>query len=146
MGALIYAADKLKADKAVVLAAVTSRGYAVFQYAASNLRENKDLWMAAVQKDGNALEFAADAVRRDKEIVVAAVQKHGHAIKFALDGLNQDQGRLKAADSFDTGETKDSDRSEKAPPQMMPSTGFCCPTIRTSEVVHPFKNKVLANI
>jgi len=111
--ALEYAADPLKADKEVVLTAVTENGYAL-SYAADALKASKEVVMAAVTEDGNALQYASTQLREDKEVVKAAVTKEGSALKFALGGLNQDPEYLKFAGLFDDDENKQYERPEKA--------------------------------
>eukprot|EP00971_Amphidinium_carterae_P118907 2355759-Amphidinium_carterae.1 len=59
-----------------VLAAVQKDGYAL-QYAAETCRGDRAIVLAAVQKDRSALQFAADSCRGDREIVLAAVQQYG---------------------------------------------------------------------
>ena len=55
MDALKYASDELKADKEVVIAAVTRWGSSL-EYASEDLRADKEVVMAAVAQDGRALE------------------------------------------------------------------------------------------
>ena len=70
--ALVYAAEELKADRAVVLAAVTQDGYAL-RYA-SQYKANRAVVLAAVQQNGSALEFASEELRGDRAVVLAAMQ------------------------------------------------------------------------
>ena len=39
--------------------------------------------MAAIKKNGYALEFASDELKNDREIVMNAIKKRGKALKFA---------------------------------------------------------------
>jgi len=59
---LEYAADNLKSDKEVALAAVRESGSAL-QHASDNLKSNKEVVLAAVRMDGNALQYASDQMR-----------------------------------------------------------------------------------
>jgi hypothetical protein len=43
----------------------------------------KDIVLAAVQKDGFALQFASEDLKNDREIVLAAVQQNGLALAYA---------------------------------------------------------------
>jgi hypothetical protein len=83
----------LRADKQVVLAAVTQNGlalqYAAPKYAAMALRADKQAVLAAVTQDGRALYYAAEALRADKEVVLAAVAQHGEALQYAMPALAQ---------------------------------------------------------
>lgn len=53
--------------------------------------------MAAVQQDGDALEFAADELKKDREVVTAAVQSRGSALKHAHSSLHRDKMLLLTA-------------------------------------------------
>ena len=48
-----------------------------------NLKEDKDVVLAAVLRYGLALEFASEALRADREVVLAAVGEDGMALVFA---------------------------------------------------------------
>ena len=39
--------------------------------------------LAAVKKNGAALEFASESLRNDKKIVIAAVKNNGNSLRFA---------------------------------------------------------------
>eukprot|EP00931_Biecheleriopsis_adriatica_P020174 TRINITY_DN13560_c0_g1_i2.p1 TRINITY_DN13560_c0_g1~~TRINITY_DN13560_c0_g1_i2.p1 ORF type:complete len:406 (+),score=117.17 TRINITY_DN13560_c0_g1_i2:195-1412(+) len=59
--ALWFAADELKADKALVLAAIKKDAFAL-QYASPELRADKEVVHAAVKKDPKALKYASQAL------------------------------------------------------------------------------------
>eukprot|EP00971_Amphidinium_carterae_P109745 2174031-Amphidinium_carterae.1 len=78
------------ADRDVVLAAVQKNGYAL-QYATEALRDDREVVLAAVQENGWALQYATETLKSDSEVVLAAVQQHKDpAFRFAADCLLQD--------------------------------------------------------
>ena len=79
---LQYASPELKADKEVVMAAVTNNGNAL-QYASPELKADKEVVMATVTNNGFALRFASPELKADKEVVMVAVSKIGFALRFA---------------------------------------------------------------
>uniref|UniRef100_A0A7S3Q607 DUF4116 domain-containing protein n=2 Tax=Chaetoceros debilis TaxID=122233 RepID=A0A7S3Q607_9STRA len=75
-GALEYATEKLKGDREVVLAAVTQNGRAL-KYAAEELKGDREFMLAAVTQDVRALEYAAEELKGDREFVLAAMNLNG---------------------------------------------------------------------
>jgi len=72
----------LKADKDVVLAAVAQDGDAL-EYAAAALKADKDVVLAAVAQSADALEYASPALQVDRDVVLAAMQ-NGFVTKFIV--------------------------------------------------------------
>ena len=68
---LKYALGELRNDKEVVLAAVTVYGHSL-RYASDELKNDKEVVLAAVAQDGDALEYASDELQNDEEVVLAA--------------------------------------------------------------------------
>ena len=64
-------------------------------------RSDKDVVLAACQRDGNQLQSASSKLRSDKEVVLTAVASAPSSLQFALGGLNQDQDCLVAAKIWD---------------------------------------------
>ena len=119
--ALMYASQELRADKEVVLAAVTQDGHALgcasqelradrdvvltavarnghaFMYASPELRADRDVVLAAVALSRDALGYASRMLRADKEVVLAAVAQDGHALEYASDELRADKEVMLAA-------------------------------------------------
>ncbi|CAB9498904.1 expressed unknown protein [Seminavis robusta] len=83
--------------------AVQSRGnLSALEYAAEPMvRDDKDVVLAAVRKNGLSLRHASEALRRDKEIVLAAVSSRPDALKYALGNLRRDKDCLIAAGVWD---------------------------------------------
>ncbi|CAE7370560.1 truC [Symbiodinium natans] len=95
-GALRNAPCALRGDREVVLAAVARDGSAL-QFAADALKGDREVVLAAVEHDGWALEFATDALKGDREVVRAAVEQDGWALEFAADEMRGDREVVLAA-------------------------------------------------
>ena len=93
---LMYASEALRADKEVVIAAVQQNGNAL-KFASEELRADKEVVIAAVQQDGGALEFASEELRADKEVVMAAVKQDGKALEYASEEFRADKEVVLAA-------------------------------------------------
>lgn len=78
----------------VVLLDVKSNG---FSLAGSDYTNDKEVVMAAVKNNGQALEFASPFMQEDKEVVLAAVRNDGSAIQFASASLQKDKDVLLAS-------------------------------------------------
>jgi len=88
--------EELKKDREVVLAAVQQEGDALF-YAAEELKKDLELVLAAVQQDGSALKYAAEGLKKDREVVLAAVQQDGGALQYAAGEVKRDRELVLAA-------------------------------------------------
>uniref|UniRef100_A0A7S3Q6A0 DUF4116 domain-containing protein n=1 Tax=Chaetoceros debilis TaxID=122233 RepID=A0A7S3Q6A0_9STRA len=77
--ALQCAAEELKGDREVVLAAVTHNGQngRALKYAAEELKGDREFMLAAVTQDVRALEYAAEELKGDREFVLAAMNLNG---------------------------------------------------------------------
>ena len=62
----------IRQDPDVIMAAVKKNGLQL-EYADKLLRNNKEIVMEAVQKAGKALRWASQELRNDKEVVLAAI-------------------------------------------------------------------------
>jgi len=90
------AAEELKADKEVALAAVKRDGWAL-RYAAASLKADRDVVLAAVSQNGWSLSEAADALRADKGLALAAVSQDGMALQYVAEELTADREVVRAA-------------------------------------------------
>lgn len=79
-----------RGDKDVALAAMIKDGSAL-EFASARLQDDREVVMAAVKKYGIALKFASARLQSDREVVEAAVKKDGSAIKFACEKLRDDK-------------------------------------------------------
>ena len=77
------------ADGELLLAAVRKDGRAL-QYASAELQADRGLVLAAVRKDGRALQYASAELQADRELVLAAV-RNGRALKYASAELQADR-------------------------------------------------------
>eukprot|EP00405_Crypthecodinium_cohnii_P009380 CAMPEP_0206433606 /NCGR_PEP_ID=MMETSP0324_2-20121206/8630_1 /ASSEMBLY_ACC=CAM_ASM_000836 /TAXON_ID=2866 /ORGANISM="Crypthecodinium cohnii, Strain Seligo" /LENGTH=676 /DNA_ID=CAMNT_0053899897 /DNA_START=118 /DNA_END=2148 /DNA_ORIENTATION=+ len=87
---LQYCSPGLRDDREVALTAVEKDGQAL-QHASEALRGDKDVVLLAVGKNGQALEHASEALRGDKDVVILAVGKNGQALQHASEALRGDK-------------------------------------------------------
>ena len=86
-GALLcYATDAFKADKDVVLRAVTQYGPSL-AHASVEMRDDAEIVATAVASDGEALQYASERLRADAQVVFKAVKNCGLALRFAAPSL-----------------------------------------------------------
>lgn len=82
------------ATKADALLAITAN-WMDFKYLPENLKNDRDLVLAAIQCDdsnwGNALLDAPVQFRADRELVLLAINKNGCAITYASEALKDDE-------------------------------------------------------
>jgi len=83
-------ADRWKRDATVVLAAVTSKPYAL-KYVDKRLRGCRWLVLQAVLVQGAALRFASHHLRNDNEVVSRAAEQNRHAFVWASDRCKSDR-------------------------------------------------------
>jgi len=87
---LIYSNGALRGDREVVMAAVERDGLTL-QRAADDLKADREIVQAAVQDKGGALEFASEALRRDREVVMTAIREDACALEHASEELRGDR-------------------------------------------------------
>mmetsp|Transcript_39264 Transcript_39264/g.87881 ORF Transcript_39264/g.87881 Transcript_39264/m.87881 type:complete len:262 (+) Transcript_39264:108-893(+) len=90
------APDELKEDREVLLAAVSLDG-AALACAPDELREDRGLVLMAVTTHGEALEHAALQLAADREVALAAVSSAGVALEFVGPALCSDRDLVMAA-------------------------------------------------
>jgi hypothetical protein len=83
------ASEELKNDREVVLAAVNQQGCAL-RYASNEFRNDREIVIAAVNRDGCALWHVSDELKNDREVVIAAVKKDGCAFECASEERKRD--------------------------------------------------------
>ena len=84
----------------LMLAAVARNGYAL-QHASPELRADRAVVQAAVKKNGHALMHASAELRADRDVVLAAVAHYGYALQYASHELRADRDVLLAAMASD---------------------------------------------
>lgn len=87
---LDYVSDELKADKDVVLAAVEKDGISL-EYASAQLKSDKDIVLAAVKTSEYALEYASAQLKADRDVIIAAVTHNPSAFKFVPNDFKEDK-------------------------------------------------------
>ena len=80
----------------MVLHAVTAHGHAL-EYAADELKDDEEIALAAVRQDGNSLQFCSEALRGSRDVALAAVVQTGGAVRWAGPALLADKGFILAA-------------------------------------------------
>ena len=87
---------KLIKDQEVILAAVKKDGLAL-QYADEDLKKDEEIVLAAVKQNGLALQYAHKDLRKNKKVVLAAVEQNGLALEYASERLKNDTKIVLAA-------------------------------------------------
>ncbi|GMH76828.1 hypothetical protein TrLO_g2675 [Triparma laevis f. longispina] len=98
--ALLWASERLKSDRTVMLEAVTAHGRAI-RYT-QTLRNDPEIALAAVTNDGDALQMCG-SLRSDKVVVFAAVKQSPWALAYASEDLRADVDVVLAAVRGDKG-------------------------------------------
>ena len=88
--ALEYVSNEFKNNREVVLAAV-NRNSEALKFASHELRADPEVVMAAVKENGYSLAYASAELRADRDIVIAAVERDGYALEYASDALKADR-------------------------------------------------------
>ena len=102
-----YAAEKLRSDRTVVLAAVRNNT-AALRYASDELRGDREVVREAVKRNmtlgvrTTALEYASEELRNDRDIVLEAVRVNADALEHVSDKLRADREIALAAVRQDT--------------------------------------------
>jgi predicted RNA-binding protein (virulence factor B family) len=90
---LMKASESLRADKEVVLAAVSQNGEEL-EFASKELQSDREVVLAAIDNNVSAIEFASDNFRNDKEVILTAVKNSsicGSAFEYASEELKSDR-------------------------------------------------------
>ena len=85
------------ADRAVVLEEIGRFGGTALEFAARDLKADREIALAAVRSFGGALAFVAPALKSDRQVVLAAVTQAGWAIVFADPAIRGDPEIVSAA-------------------------------------------------
>ena len=87
---LKYAPERIRHDRATVLAAVRVEGCALAGVP-GEFRDDREIVLAAVSNYGGVLEYASTTLRADREIVLAAVANGGDPLCYVPDHLLDDR-------------------------------------------------------
>jgi len=96
--ALDVVSDESKADKEIVLAAVTNDRDAYSYVKTTNkMWKDKDFVVSLVQLQGNALQHAKPPLNADKDVVLTAILNKGSALQYADPKFKKDKEVVLAA-------------------------------------------------
>jgi hypothetical protein len=84
-------------DRDIVLAAVQKDGLAL-QHASDEFYNNHDIMYAAVQQNVSALQSASEVLKADRKFMLVAVQQNGEALAYAPENLKADSEIVLAAE------------------------------------------------
>lgn len=110
-GLWLATAVELQADKEIVMAAVEQNPNAL-RFTA--LTDDRDVVLQAVRGNGKMLEFASEELRRDHEVVLAAIRSNPRAREFAIDTPLFDVSDSDSASQVAEAELKESKRGCRA--------------------------------
>ena len=77
-------------DKEIVLEAVRRQGYCL-RVASKACRGDREIVFQAVRQNGRSLRHASETCRGDKELVLEAVRQHGQSLHFASEACCDDK-------------------------------------------------------
>jgi predicted RNA-binding protein (virulence factor B family) len=100
---LAEASESLRADKEVVLAAVSQNGEEL-EFASKELQSDREVILTAVKNSsifGSAFEYASEELKSDREFILEAVKRDGRALKYASEELRSDREIVLEAIKFD---------------------------------------------
>ena len=86
----------MKSDRDIVMAAVKRNGLAL-EHASAELKADRGIVMATVKQNGWALKHASDGLKANRDIVMMAVKGHGDALEYASNELKADRDVVIAA-------------------------------------------------
>ena len=86
----LFEAEMLNNDKEVAIAAVRTDWQAL-KTMSDVFKGDTEVVLAAVTQNGLALEFASHELQNEKEVVLAAVTQNGRAMKYASEELHNDK-------------------------------------------------------
>jgi len=95
-----YASEELKGDKEVMLAVVDKFWHGL-KFASQALKGDKEVVLVAVNQNGYALQFASEEMKGNKEVVLAAVNRDKYALQFASEELKGNKEVVLAAVNSD---------------------------------------------
>ena len=95
-----YMSDELRDDRDVVLAAVDKDVWAL-SFASDRLKDDENIILEAIKINGTSIRFSSERIKNkfvnNKEIMLEIVKSRGWALKFASEKLKDDEDILLAA-------------------------------------------------
>lgn len=80
-------------DFDIVMLSVSKNGNSL-EFSSENLKNNYDIVLAAITQNGNSLQYASNEMKNNKKIVVIAMKHHKNNFKYASELLRNDQELL----------------------------------------------------
>lgn len=98
---LLYVADKFKDDKDIVIAAIKRDGQNL-KWVSNRLNRDREVVLTAIKnsKELGSIQMVIEKFKDDKEIVLAAVKRNGHELKWASNRLRLDRETVLAATKY----------------------------------------------
>jgi hypothetical protein len=94
---LQYASARIKADRTIVLTAVSKNGWDLIQssFAQLHQRDDKDIVLAAIgRNNGFLFRYASDRLKKDQDILLATVRTFPGALAYVSSPLLLDDTDL----------------------------------------------------
>ena len=85
-----YISDELKDDREVVLAAVKKYGFNL-TYASEELKKDREIVLEAVKNCGYALKYVIEEFKNDREIILEAVKSYGTILEIVPEEFKKDR-------------------------------------------------------
>lgn len=82
-------------DFDIVLVAVSKNGISL-EFSSENLKNNYEIVLAAITQNGTSLQYASNELKNNKKIVVFAMNQHQNNFKYASELLRNDQELLES--------------------------------------------------
>jgi len=95
-GLKLRCAEAFRGDREVVLAAVSQNGEAL-KYADDNLKDDQDVVLVAVQSSGIAVQYASSECIQHHDVALAAVTQNGDALQFLTEASRANRDIVLAA-------------------------------------------------
>ena len=94
--ALIYASEKIRDDKDLVMTSLKHGGEYIFDDISDELKGDKEVVLTALELGSWGFEGVSDELKADKEVMMAAVQSEPRTLQFASDELKADTDIINA--------------------------------------------------
>ncbi|MBX9597697.1 MAG: DUF4116 domain-containing protein [Burkholderiales bacterium] len=83
--------NELRNDREIVLAAINQYCYAL-RFASNQLKSDKDVVLSAINHNTLSLQYASEKLLNDKQFISSVIKKDGMALQYASENLQDDKG------------------------------------------------------
>lgn len=83
--------NELRNDREIVLAAINQYCYAL-RFASNQLKSDKDVVLSAINHNTLSLQYASEKLLNDKQFISSVIKKDGMALQYASKNLQDDKG------------------------------------------------------